>query len=175
MGQAIRTNGPLGRNETKSGKHHTSHEVDSGRLLTYCPAEPAVFVAVDGPLVRLVVWLRVVVVERVDAEPQVLRLVAELLMVLHPWPVRQVAPQADAESQDAEQQQALRMMHRSHLPSPAEAVVWKQPDYLPPRVTEPLVPPVWFAEPQQDLLRELLLRHLSVAEQPFVSARWRRL
>ena len=143
--------------------------------IIYCRVELGAFVAVDGPLVVRSVVPLVVVVERVDAGQLVLPPVAELPVVFHLWPVGRVAPQVDAEPQDAEPQQAQRMMHRSHLPSPAEAVVWKQPDYLPPRVTEPLVPPVWFAEQPQDLLRELLRRHLSVAEQPFASARWRRL
>ena len=120
-------------------------------MVIYCRVKPAVFVAVDEPLVVRVVWLQVVVeravvVERVDAETQVLRLVAELLLVWHPSPVRQAAPQAVVEPQDAALQPALKMMFRWHLPSPAEVAVWKQPDYLRPQVKEPLVPPVWFAE-----------------------------
>lgn len=122
----------------------------------------------DGPLAVRVVGLQVVVVEPVDAGPPVLQLMAQFLMVLHPLPVRQVAPQADAELPDGEPRQALRMMPRFVLPQQDEAVVWKQPDCLPLRVPAPLVEPVWFAERQQGLHPELRWWQLSFAQQPSV-------
>ena len=104
----------------------------------------------DGPLVVRLVWLRAVVeravlVGRVDAGPPVLPLMAELLMILHPWPVRRVAPQADAEPQGGQPRQALRTMLRLHLPSPDGGVVWRPPDCLPNLLQVPLVQLVWFA------------------------------
>ena len=134
------------------------------------------FVAVDESLVirvlRLqVVGLQVVVVEPVDAGPPVLQLVAELLTVLHPLPVRRVAAQADAELSDAElsdgePRRPLRMMPCLLLPQQDEAVVWMQPGSLPLPVPGPLVEPVWFAERQQGLHPELRWWHLSFAQQP---------
>ena len=126
----------------------------------------------DGLQAVRVVGLQVVVVERMDAGQLVLPLEVDFLRVLFPWPVRQVALQADATSPDAEL--LLRMILRYHLPPPDGVVVWKQPDCLPRWTTVPLVQLVWFAERPQDLLRELRYRCLSVAQLPFASAAWRR-
>ena len=123
----------------------------------------------DGLQAVRVVGLQVVVVERMDAGQLVLPLEVDFLRVLFQW---QVAPQADAESPDAELR--LRMILRYHLPSPDGVVVWKQPDCLPRWTTVRLAQLVWFAERPQDLRRELRYRHLSVSQLPFASAAWRR-
>lgn len=137
--------------------------------------ESGVFAAVDGPQVVRVVCLQAVVAEQVNAGQLVLQLAVEFLKVLHPWTVPQVAPRANAEPQDGEPQQGLRMGLRFYLLSRDGVVAGKQPDCQPRQATVLLVQAIWVAGKPQDWLRELRWRHLSVAQQPFVSARRQRL